>query len=363
MTANDRRILDDPSFIAQADPKGLGEIITRFPDQCREAASLVESISLVAGPVRQVLTIGMGGSAVGGDLLAGILYGRLGVPLHVCRSYRVPAWAGEETLAFVSSYSGNTEETLSAFAEAKGRGARIVVLTTGGKLGALAEAERLPWVKIPCGLPPRSALGYLLFPTLLLLERSGLVVISTEEIEEALGWLRTMAQELGPSVEEARNQAKEVAGALVGKLPVIYGAQDLTAAAAYRWKTQLQENSKVFAVAGALPEMNHNEIVGWGDPAVREFQVVVIRDRGEHPQVVKRFAITKEIIRRRAAGLTEVWARGEGPLSRGLTAVYFGDWVSYYLAVLRGVDPWPVEIIEELKGKLQNLVTENQILP
>jgi glucose/mannose-6-phosphate isomerase len=342
--------LDDAAACAAADPRKLGELIRGFAGQVADAGRLAERLILPGGVPRAVCVLGMGGSAVAGDLLQTLCDGQAPFPVHVVRGYTVPAWVGAETLVVASSYSGQTEETLAAFEAARARGARALVLTTGGELGARARREGLPWVRVPPGLLPRAALGYLLVPLVAVLEGLGADLGGPTAREEAVRVLAEVGAELTPEVPAAENPAKVLAALLVGRVPVIYGT-DATGSVAYRWRTQLEENAKVLALSGVLPEMNHNGIEAWSRGPETPWTAVLLRDAGEHPRVARRAALTREIVGTRAC-VREVWARGEGRLARLLSLVLHGDWTSYYLALLRGVDPWAIDALEAFKRRM-----------
>ena len=296
----------------------------------------------------------MGGSAISGDLISSLLYQSMTVPLHVVRGYDCPSWVDADSLVVAVSYSGETEETLSVFHQAVERSATLAAITSGGVIAREAEHRNIPLVAIPKGLPPRSALGYLFFPLLRILERAHVGNAPDQAIEEALALLERECDSVGPSSPAERNPSKQLAQALAGKTAIVYGASSLTDSVAYRWKTQIEENAKAFAVSGSIPECDHNEVEGWhGDPLTSRFHAVFLRDRGESQRIAKRMEVTRGIASRRA-GTTEVWSKGEGRLARILSLIQVGDWVSYYLAMLRGVDPWPVTAIEHLKQKLGN---------
>ncbi len=329
----------------------MGELLKRFPLQCQDAIEIGERAEFRdVGGKRNLVVSGMGGSAMGGDVVKACLSGEVGLPVYVNRDYSLPGWVGEDTLLLISSYSGNTEETLSAYGEGKMRGAAIVCMSSGGRLEKLAKEDGFPLVKIPSGLPPRCALGYLSVPMFVLLARRGMVEDKGKELAELVGILKEMADELS----RPGNPALELARRLRGSLPIVYSSERFGVAAT-RWRTQLNENSKTFVHTNLLPELNHNEIVGWDNPAglLKEAQVVFLRDGKEHSQVKRRFEITEEILEPLASGISRVWSRGEGLLSRLYSLIFFGDYLSYYLALLRGVDPTPIERIDYLKGKLK----------
>jgi glucose/mannose-6-phosphate isomerase len=350
MTAPARVGLDDVAALAALDPHGVRGVLAAFPEQCRKALALRARPPATPG-VGAIVVAGMGGSAAGGDLLAACAEGRARVPVIVHRGYGLPATTGDDALVIASSYSGNTVETLSAAEAALARRARLVVLATGGGLGALAARHGVPCVALPGGLMPRMALGYLFFPLLALLDELGCPVAADEEVAEALAVLVGLARELEPEHPAALNEAKRLAQAIGHRLPAIYGGPT-THAAVYRWVTDFAENAKLFALGGVLPEMNHNLLEAWRGPGARDIPVVLLRDEGEAPAIARRFAILRELIASETGGLLEVWARGKGRLARLVSLAYLGQWTSYYLAMLRHVDPWPIPLLDAMKERL-----------
>ena len=345
--------LDDPRTLAPVDPHNARTVLAAFPAQCAAARALLASppLSMTARP-RVVVVAGMGGSAAGGDLLAACAADRVDVPVHVHRGYGLPSFAARDALVIVSSYSGDTAEALSAFDSAMARGIPVAAITAGGALAARAGAAGRPIVMLPGGLMPRMALGYLLLPAITLLGTAGLVVSAPEDVAEAVDALDALAAELVPERPTASNEAKRLALAIGDRLPVIYGGPG-TAAVAYRWKTDVEENAKSFALAGALPEMNHNEIEAWQPPAAKEMYAVLLRDMDEAPEIVRRFDVLRDLVGPSAGGLSEAGGRGVSRLARLLTLTYLGQWTSYYLAVLRGRDPWTVPILDEIKRRVR----------
>src|SRR5262245_4852015 len=345
-------ILDDAAVRARVDAHGTAAVLAAFPTQCREAARLAPRPDPGLATPRAIVVAGMGGSASSGDLLAACATDRLDVPIVVHRGYGLPALAGERDLVVASSYSGETAEVVSAAAAALARGAALVVITAGGRLAALAADRGVPRVTLPTGLMPRMALGYLFFPLLAVLRAADRSVVKGNEVDEALGVVEALAVELNPERPAAENEAKRLALAIGDRLPVVYGGPT-TGLVAYRWKTDVEENAKTFAAAGALPEMNHNEIEAWAGPPARARHLVLLRDRDEHDEISRRFALLHELIGGAAGGTSEVWPRGRGLLARLLSLVYLGQWTSYYLALLRGVDPWTIPTLETLKARMR----------
>ncbi|HYS18976.1 MAG TPA: bifunctional phosphoglucose/phosphomannose isomerase [Candidatus Binatia bacterium] len=344
--------LDDPALIERTDPHRSRDVLAAFPAQCRAALTLRAAPALSLPRPSLVVLAGMGGSAAGADLIAGCAAERLDVPIIVHRGYGLPPTVGPHALVVASSYSGDTVEVLSAAEAALERAAPIVALTAGGRLEALATGRGLPLVRLPAGLMPRMALGYLFFPALRILGDVGLAVAPDTAIAEALEVVTGLADELAPSRPVAQNEAKRLALAIGARLPAIYGGPS-TGGVAYRWKTDVEENAKRFAIAGAVPEMNHNEIEAWRAPAAATMHAVFLRDRDESSEIGRRFAVLRELIAAGGGDVSECWARGVGRPARLLGLAYLGAWTSYYLAVGRGTDPWPVPVLDEMKRRLR----------
>jgi glucose/mannose-6-phosphate isomerase len=347
--------LDDIRAIERVDRYDTRRILAEFPEQCRRARQLVAAPAIATARPRVVVMVGMGGSAAGADLLATCAAETLDVPVLVHRGYELPAAAGRGALVVASSYSGETAEVLSAVEVALARRVSVVTITSGGALAKLAADHGLPRVALPSGLMPRMALGYLVFPALGALAACEVPVASEEDVDEALQVVTDQAADLGPEVGSDRNEAKRLALAVGDRLPAVYGGP-LTASAAYRWKTDLEENAKLLAVAGAVPEMNHNEIEIWHGPGARELYALLLREDGEPPEIARRFTLMRDLLGPAAGGVSEAWARGRSRLARLLSLVYLGQWVSYYAAMLRETDPWPVPMLTEVKRRLSEPV-------
>jgi|SRR5579871_3922375 len=355
--------LNDPPGREALDPKDMMGLVLAFPKQCREAVAIGQQAwSAPAGEaaIRQVVVTGLGGSAIGGDLARCLMDAYGVVPLIVNRDYSLPRYVGPETLVVALSYSGNTEETLAAYAEAKAEEAQRAVITSGGKLGALAVADDVPIAIVPGGQPPRSATGYLFFPLIACLAQYDLLDRDlSDEIMETLALLERMAVRLGPDVPAAQNPAKRLAVALYEKLPLIYGSQGYRGAVAYRWKSQINENAKEAAFANVLPEQNHNEILAWAlaQRQAKNWSVVFLRDPEETaalPRIARRVEVTRDVIAPEA-NVHEVWAEGRSLLARMFHLVTFGDFVSVYLAYLNGICPTRIDAIDQLKAELAKL--------
>lgn len=303
--------------------------------------------------MRNVVVCGMGGSGIAGALLRQYLFHRSPVPVAANRFYRVPGWVDEHSLAIVVSYSGNTEETLEAFRDARRRGALCVAVTSDGTLRDEARTGGHPVLPVPPDMPPRASAAYLFVPLLFVLARLDLVDLpEPDALERAPDHLRDLNDELGPDRED--NPAWEQAKQIQGRLPIVHGSQEITSVLAERFKNQLHENAKVFAAAGELPEMNHNEIMALDFLAdhPERYIIVWLRDRGEHARVQRRFEVIRGLYEEAGIPIVSVESRGRFLMGRYLTLMLHTDYVSYYLALLRGRDPSSIEHIQALKRSL-----------
>ncbi|MCM8794608.1 MAG: bifunctional phosphoglucose/phosphomannose isomerase [Candidatus Omnitrophica bacterium] len=346
-------VLDDLKIIKKLDRHDMVSRVTALPDQCLQAWEEGLRWRLPDSYARQgrLLILGMGGSAIGGDLLANFAGTEIPKPLAVSRTYDIPRWVDGKTLVLACSYSGNTEETLSAAARARETGARIAVLTSGGKLADWADRNRLPLHRIPAGWPPRTALGYMTFVPLGLLTRLGWIRRKKMKVEEACSELERYIQtEIALSVRTSSNQAKQIALRLKGRLPVLYGAAGWEGIT-FRWRTQLEENAKTLAFHHIFPEATHNEISGWVQPAdlTKRITALFLTDTAVHPRTLRRMKFTAGIVRAEGARVLEVSAPGRSVLSRMLRLIALGDFISVYLGLLYGIDPTPVVRVEALK--------------
>ena len=349
--------LNNVDELRKLDSTGMFASIMSLPAQCAAAGGeLVEGLQLPEYKgITNILVTGLGGSAIGGDMLRVYAAGMLDVPVVVNRDYAIPKFVGSNSLVFAVSYSGNTEETLSAYAAAHNSGASIIAITTGGKLGEMAKNDGYPIVSIPGGLMPRAANGYLFVATLATLQKAGFLPDLSGELAEAVYLLKDMCNQLSPEVKEETNPAKQLARKLHGKILVVWGAAGTTEVVAQRWKGQINENAKSPCYWNVFPELNHNEIVGLEMPEdlLKNIHVIILRDETDHPQIKKRMEITKAVFKNKVDGFTEVQAYGRGLLARIYNLICIGDYVSVYLAALNGVDPGPVEAINYLKSELQ----------
>jgi glucose/mannose-6-phosphate isomerase len=298
-----------------------------------------------------LIVAGMGGSAIGGALARVALGDEASRPIFPARAYGLPAWTQPDTTVLCASYSGDTEETLACFEAAGALGARRIVVSSGGELSRLARAEDVPVIPVAGGLQPRAAVAYMTVAALEVAWLCGAGPRMTTEVDVAAEHLEELVEEWGPDGAEG-SEAKELARGLHGAVPVIAGS-GLTEAIAYRWKTQINENAKLPAFAHELPELDHNEIVGWsGAGTLGRFAAVFLDDPDTHPRVRDRIELTEGLIREQGHPTFIVRSRGQTRVERVFSLVLLGDLVSLYLAVLRGVDPTPVAVIEDLKGRL-----------
>lgn len=340
--------------IKQVDSKGLAADILSIPEHLRDALWRVES---AAGLMEEwdspggLIVAGMGGSGMGGGLARAALGDHASRPIAVSRAYGLPPWATPETTVLCASYSGNTEETLACYEAAGFVGARRVVVTSGGKLAEMARADDVPVIPIPGGFQPRAAVAYLTVATLEVAALCGIAPRMTSEVDVAASHAEELVAEWGPDGPDD-SLAKTIARGISGTVPLIAGA-GLTAPIAYRWKTQLNENAKIPAFSHELPELDHNEIVGWeGIGKLGPFSAIFLDDEDLHPRVRSRIELTEWLLAPNAAATFRVDTQGKNPVERVFSMVLLGDLVSLYVAVLRGIDPTPVTVIERLKQEL-----------
>jgi glucose/mannose-6-phosphate isomerase len=346
--------LDDEGLIRAGDPSQILATIGALADHCREGYRLgLDASPVPSGEgVTSVAFCGMGGSAIAGDVVRALYSDRLRIPVVVVRDAELPEFVGPHTLVLASSYSGDTVEALACFEEAVARGARVASLTSGGELLRRSDELDLAHVRLPGGFMPRAALGYITLGAIGVLEAVGLVPPMSGDLEEALGELAAQDARCAPGVPASVNPAKALAAEIEDRVPVIWGAEGIGAVAASRWKAQCNENAKVPAFAGSLPELDHNEVVGWSQGQGRRFFVIALRQDSEQPDVAARFPLSMQIASDAGAEVREVWSGGRSGLARFLTLAVTGDYTSTYLAIARGVDPAPIDAIARLKQAL-----------
>jgi glucose/mannose-6-phosphate isomerase len=340
--------------LARIDREDMLGRVRDLPRQLAQTRQAALSVPLTERhrSVDLVVVLGMGGSAIGADLVAAAAGERLRVPLIVQRDYRLPGGIGDRTLVVASSHSGDTIETVTAAGEARARGLPLVVMATGGALGRLAAADGTPWLHYEQPGQPRAALGWSVGLLHELLIAAGLIT-DPDPLGPVVAVLDDVLERMSPGVETDANPAKQLAWSLFGRIPVVYGAGAM-APVARRWKTQFNENAKAWAAYESMPEANHNAIEGSINP--RELAdapfVIEVRDPTETDQITARYRVVEELLGERATNRATVWAEGPSPLARVMSAVAWGDLVSVYLAILYQTDPTPVTLLVMLKERL-----------
>jgi glucose/mannose-6-phosphate isomerase len=341
--------------ITAIDKQNLFKVIKDFPRQVEDAvknASGFSNAGFKKDDIKNIIVTGLGGSAIGGDFVRSYLANELTVPFNVNRGYELPEYAGSNTFVIISSYSGNTEETISAYKDALRKKCRVACITSNGEIEKMAKDNGHPYIKLPPGYQPRAALGYSFFSTLAVMENSGFCSDKKEETQAAISMLQLRSDEY--SNYENENKAMEIAGKLKENLAVIYSSAELLEPVNLRWRGQIEENAKVLAYGNFYPEMNHNELVGWklNGEIMKKIVVIFLKDKDDNERVKLRMDITKEIYSKYAGEIIELESASGSRLERLFSLTYLGDWVSYYLAILNEVDPAPVEVIDYLKKKL-----------
>lgn len=351
-------LLNDVEAVRALDPDNMYNRIFDLPEQMTQAMKIASGWNVPASDfpdVKNIVVVGMGGSAIGGDIARSFLSSELLIPFQICRNYVLPEFVDDETLVIASSYSGNTEETLAAIEDAMERSAMIAALSTGGLLEEIAQINEIPMLKLPAGLQPRAAIGFSFVPLMMFLEKIGIVKDVTDRIKATIAHLKTTRERMIEDRDVNQNPAKQLAQLIHGKLPIIYGGPTLSDVMAARWKAQICENAKLLSFYNTYPEFNHNELVGWSNfpaPLKDYFIVINLRDTEDHPKVSLRMDVVKETIEEKDVQVIDIWASGESPLERMFSLLQMGDFVSYYLAILNEIDPTPVDVIENLKNEL-----------
>ena len=344
------------------DRSNMFDVIADLPNQVEDSIKICSPITLQyeSSQIRNIVFCGIGGSSIGGMLLKEYLYNDLKIPFIPIRNYDIPSFIDKDTLLFVSSYSGNTEEALSAYEKAKQKEAKIIVLTSGGKLKNFAEIDNIPIIPIPpSGMPPRCALGYSFILPLLVLIKLGLIEDKSDEISETAVVLRKQSQSFSSADHPRDNQALELAYKLMSSIPVIYCKEQFIGPVGYRWKCQFNENSKRTAFNNYFTELNHNEICGWESNDTIPFKpyVIILNDKKSRNEKTNKITtITKSILTEENIPFVQCTSTGESLLSQIFSLLYLGDWTSYYLAVINNTDPTPIMKIEEIKRRM----TENK---
>ena len=319
------------------DKANMRGFLEDFPVQIREASNLGQQLK-IQDPVNKILIAGAGASGIAGDIVATLLRYE-NHPVTVVKEHALPNWVNETTLVFIVSHSGDTASTTSCYAEAVRKKAQVVVITSGGKLRFVTREGNVKVIAIPRGLPARSAIAYLLFPMLNVLEASGLTKPVTRDSEAVIKMLENT---------NYAGKGEQLAIKLKNHIPIIYAGPKLYAAAE-RWKQMFNENAKIHAFAQQLPDALHHEIMGF-DHLTGNYHVILLRDEREHKEVQKQFDFLKEYLKTKDVGVTEIALKGQSSLNKIFSAIHLGDWTSYFLALLHELDPTPTRTIEEWKA-------------
>jgi glucose/mannose-6-phosphate isomerase len=326
--------------------KIMDKLIAAFPQNILEALAIAEAQNFQQPKesIHNIVICGMGGSGIGGKIVSQWIQDKAGVPVIILQDYDLPAFVSKHSLVIGSSYSGNTEETMTGVYEAKSRGAHIIGITSGGEMKSFCEANKYDCVIVPGGNPPRSATAYSIVQLMNIFAQLGLIESST------LNELKSSYQLLIDETEAIHALARKIAEFLFGKVGVIYSSPQYEAVA-IRARQQFNENSKYLSWHHTIPEMNHNELVGWGGGDDR-FKVLMLHTNDMNPRNQKRYDITKEIISKKAAGIMEIEAIGNTQIEKSFYLIHLVDWASYYLCDLNKADIMDIKVIDFLKDEL-----------
>ncbi|NVM02885.1 MAG: bifunctional phosphoglucose/phosphomannose isomerase [Candidatus Helarchaeota archaeon] len=350
-------ILDDENRIKEIDKDDMYKFLMNMPDSCAEILTMSKKIQF-SHEIKEfghILICGMGGSAIGGNLVQDLLIDKIPIPIIIHRGYKIPAFINKRTLMIVISYSGNTEETLSAFAEGIEHKCTIIGLSSNGKLIEYCKKLGIEYIKVPAEIQPRAAIPYLFIAILIILQKLKIIQNFTQDLEESISVLKNLREELAIKSPNTNNLAKKIAIGIKGAIPMIYATSGY-GSLARRMKCQINENSKNPAHWDEFPELNHNEIVGWElkSDITQKCCVILLRINEEDEAIKNRIEITKDVVLKdKFKEIFEIWGHGTSKLAKMFSLLFIGDCISYYLAILNGVDPTPVKSISELKKKLK----------
>ncbi|HOK54727.1 MAG TPA: bifunctional phosphoglucose/phosphomannose isomerase [Armatimonadota bacterium] len=351
--------LDNLAKMKEIDTKGMLGLVLEFPEQCQRAADIVKEWTpgiKIGDELDAIVVSGLGGSAISGDMVAALRAKDLKVPMVTNRDYTLPNFITNNSLVICESYSGNTEETLASYADARKRGARIVCITSGGKLAEMAKNDGVDVITVPGGQPPRSATGYMFIPMMFVLEKLGIVPPISGQLPDALELLKKSREEWKPEVASDDNECKLLAREMYERIPIIYGSTGITGVIAFRWKSQFNENAKVHAFWNSFPELNHNEIMGWELASLEseQFAAIFIRDPEDKSRIADRIRITSTLIPR-GFMTRDIQLQGKNCLEKLLWGFYLGDLASVYLAFCYNIDPTKITGIDRLKEELAKI--------
>jgi len=352
-------MLDDLKIISEIDVSNMLDDLVQYPEHIKKALEIAETAEMERFlKIDNVVVTGMGASAISGDIVRCLFRDKLEVPIVVNRDYDLPKWAKKDTLTIFVSYSGNTQETLSSFKVANQKKCKILCISSGGKLQEMCELRGVTHIKIPSGFQPRAATMFILFPLIVFLKRLDLMKNDIKpDIEETIAVAQDFVKNNNKSVSKESNVSKQLAEKIYGTTPQIYGWGAYVPIAT-RWRQQFNENSKLIARADVVSECNHNDIVGWSaDPEVsKKFSCILFRDRADESHYMStRLGFMKTLFDDTAANVVEIHAKGKSRLAKMMYMMFLGDFASCYLAVLRKIDPSPVDVIMELKKRLDEL--------
>lgn len=352
-------MLDNIEKIQEIDKSNMLDTLVQFPNQIKEAVEIAMAAEMETFfKIDNVIITGMGASGISGDIASSLYRDKIDVPIYVNKEYDLPKWARKDTLNIFFSYSGNTEETISAFKIASQKKCRIITISSGGKLQELSEKREVAHIQLPVGYQPRAAIAYSLFSLIVIFKRVGLLRNDIEtEINDTIFAIKELIDGINKTVAEEHNLAKQISRQIFNTIPQIYGWGIYTPIAT-RWRQQFNENSKVISRAEAIPESNHNDIVGWSlNPEVsKNFSCIIFRDRDiESLAMSTRLNFLKNLYEGLAANTIEIHPKGKKRLSKIMYIMALGDFISCYLAILREIDPTPVDIIKELKQSLEKI--------
>jgi len=338
------------------DKTGFKQLLLNFHKQIDLSEEIVNDarIKIDGSQVKNILYLGMGGSAIAGDLLTDVFFNDLKVPLNVIRGYSTPRFCDKNTLVITSSYSGDTEETLSAVNSVLDTGAQVIAVTSGGKLAESARKNKWHLLQLPTGYPPRQALGMTFFSLYKVLGQTKLVESYNEDLSDLKKFVYHEIEKHDITKHDGHVLAQELAKEIHNKIPVIYSSAPHLSVVSKRWQNQMHENSKSLAFCNVLPEMNHNEIVGWEmDPKVSGSLIAIfLENESVAPRIKERIELSKSIIKRQDIEVVDIYSSGNTVLEKVFSLIILGDWVSYYLALLNEKDPIDIRNIDFLKQEL-----------
>ena len=327
----------------------MKKLVENFPAQLRGAITIGETFRYTkhSKQIRNILITGLGGSGIGGTIISEIVYNECPLPITINKDYFIPKYVNDETMVIVCSYSGNTEETVQAMEDSIARGAKIVCITSGGKIGEMAKSKNLDLITIPGGLPPRACLGYSLTQLFFVMMAAGFVGDHfKKELENSIKLLESEKASI-------LKEATELTDIFIGKIPVIYAVDGYNGVAT-RFRQQINENSKMLCWHHVLPEMNHNELVGWTENHP-ELAVILLRSKTDYDRTQARIEISKSVFSKYTPNVRECWSKGTTQLERSIYFVHLTDWVSVLIAEKKNIDATEVNIINQLKGQLAKI--------